>query len=680
MLKINRLKIIIKTIEGEFGFDNTFDKKINFIASKGNTRGKSSCIEAMYYCLGLEELIGGKGVKALKPVFRDRLNYENRELFVLESEFYLEIMNENKEIKTINRVAKKEGYNSDLVKVYFGNITESLKNTVKYEDMYVHNQGAATSPKGFHTFLEKFMGLNLPIVPTYDDNDRKLYLQVLFSGIFIEQKKGWADLFACLPTYMKIREPQKRVIEYLIGLESLDIEKNKQGCKERENNIKREWEELYIKINLILEKHKCCASILKSKPEIINNEEINNIKIYKNINGDESIEINRYIQSLELKLDELESKKEKVGDNVGDLEELLLKKQDALINNENSIFTEKKKLIYERSSLRSLKENLNKIDDDLICNKDVRKLKRMGSTQDLMLNRNICPTCNQLIKDILLPQDNEFNIMGIDENINHLEAQKSMLEFVIKTHKYNIKQIEENLDKLEKNTLTDRRILRSIKNDLYTIDNNISETVIREKVLIENELEDLKEEITNIKNLSKEFITLSSDWKNLTNDKAKLPKDKFSENDRTKIKNLRNTYVRNLRLYEYSSTINIDRIEISEDKLIPLINGFDMKFDSSASDNIRAIWAFTFALMQASFYNKGNHPKILIFDELAQQSMVTKELYNFFNSLIDFKKEFQTIIGITIDSDEIMNSIEKLNKEEYKLIMFEDRVITRIQV
>ncbi len=42
-----------------------------------------------------------------------------------------------------------------------------------------------------------------------------------------------------------------------------------------------------------------------------------------------------------------------------------------------------------------------------------------------MLNRNICPTCNQAIKDILLPQNNEFNIMGIDENIRHLEAQKT---------------------------------------------------------------------------------------------------------------------------------------------------------------------------------------------------------------------------------------------------------------
>nr|WP_242568289.1 hypothetical protein [Clostridium botulinum] len=58
--------------------------------------------------------------------------------------------------------------------------------------------------------------------------------------------------------------------------------------------------------------------------------------------------------------------------------------------------------------------------------------------------------------------------------------------------------------------------------------------------------------------------------------------------------------------------------------------------------------------------------------------MVKKELYNFFKSLLDFNREFQTIIGITIDSDEVMNSIKKLNKDEYKLIMFEDRVITHM--
>ncbi|HCQ89393.1 MAG TPA: hypothetical protein DIU45_06130 [Clostridium sp.] len=48
--------------------------------------------------------------------------------------------------------------------------------------------------------------------------------------------------------------------------------------------------------------------------------------------------------------------------------------------------------------------------------------------------------------------------------------------------------------------------------------------------------------------------------------------------------------------------------------IIPIVKGFDMKFDSLASYNIRVIWGFAFALMQTSFENKGNHPKIIIFD------------------------------------------------------------------
>ena len=45
---------------------------------------------------------------------------------------------------------------------------------------------------------------------------------------------------------------------------------------------------------------------------------------------------------------------------------------------------------------------------------------------------------------------------------------------------------------------------------------------------------------------------------------------------------------------------NLDEITIFKDTYLPTIEGFYMKFDSSTSDNIRAIWAFTIALMQTS--------------------------------------------------------------------------------
>ena len=63
MFWINRLKTVIKTAEGNFGNDQRFFKGINLIASNTNTEGKSSCIEAIYYCLGLEEILGGRNDK-----------------------------------------------------------------------------------------------------------------------------------------------------------------------------------------------------------------------------------------------------------------------------------------------------------------------------------------------------------------------------------------------------------------------------------------------------------------------------------------------------------------------------------------------------------------------------------------------------------------------------------------
>ena len=54
-----------------------------------------------------------------------------------------------------------------------------------------------------------------------------------------------------------------------------------------------------------------------------------------------------------------------------------------------------------------------------------------------------------------------------------------------------------------------------------------------------------------------------------------------------------------------------------------------MKFDSSASDNIRGIWAYTVALLQVSMSKGGNHPGVLIFDEPVQHSIVPNDMKNF---------------------------------------------------
>ena len=65
MLQVNRIKVVLETEDGEYGFDERLLPGLNFIASEENTCGKSSILIAIYYCLGLEEIIGGQGEKVL---------------------------------------------------------------------------------------------------------------------------------------------------------------------------------------------------------------------------------------------------------------------------------------------------------------------------------------------------------------------------------------------------------------------------------------------------------------------------------------------------------------------------------------------------------------------------------------------------------------------------------------
>lgn len=78
--------------------------------------------------------------------------------------------------------------------------------------------------------------------------------------------------------------------------------------------------------------------------------------------------------------------------------------------------------------------NLEIIDNDLRNNKDAAKLRKLGSELNCLTSKNICPVCQQNISDSLLPQVEGIEIMSIDENIRHLQAQKEMLEYARESH------------------------------------------------------------------------------------------------------------------------------------------------------------------------------------------------------------------------------------------------------
>lgn len=665
MLKVNRIKGISRSEEVNFGFDYELQEGLNLIASDINTRGKSSSILAIYYCLGFEEIVGGKGMKTLTSVYKTVVQDESDNRYsVLESEAWIEISNGTDSV-TLFRSGKMAGRSENLISVYYSDMDNIYNPDTYVEDFYVHSQGAATSSKGFHTFLEKFIGFKLPLVPTNKDVEYKLYMQLIFSAIFIEQKRGWADLFSAMPVF-NIKEAKKRVVEYILGLDSFVNERKRANLKFWESDIRNKWSMVLKEVESMCNRDDCSIYGLPIKPKIWTDEIDKQITITTIGQTPEEIDIK--LVSLEKEYNELIGITPKIVDNYEQLQEELEKTENSISDFEEELRNQRKISIKEKSVIIKLESSLEAIDDDLRNNKDALKLKQMGSEIGINSYKGICPVCHQGIEDSLLPTQSNSHIMSIEENIKHLESQKSMITFALEGHKSNRDLADINIQSLSGRIFTLRRLAKTVRNDLYSVDENLSEAVIYRRIQLENRIQQLNALKEFYLKKRVELLRLSADWKLYLKEQSELPKRNLSESDKTKIETLEKHFKKYLKTFNYKSVSNYNSIRISTDNYLPISEGFDMKFDSSASDNIRAIWAYTLALLRTSIDTCGNHPQIIIFDEPAQHSIVTEDVISFFNAIQDIPGSTQVILGITLNDDSIRNAIKDFDEKKLNII------------
>lgn len=661
MLRINRVKVKIFTDNGVYGFDTSFDSGLSFLASEENTCGKSSVLAAVYYCLGLEEILGGKGEKVLTSAFKTTIEDGNKTWSVLQSSVYLEISN-GAEVVTLFRTAKMLNRDSKMITVYYGDMDAVVNPETSSIDTYVHFPNAAINEKGFHSFLEKFLYLELPQVTASDDSQRKLYLQLIFSCMFIEQKHGWSDLFSGMPI-LGIKESKKRVIEFVLKLDTLTNDKKRDQLKIEELLINKEWSECYKSLQIASERESCSIVNFPIKPRILTDTDTKRIAIKF---GDKVV--SDTITELEKQSIEIKQLKPKVIDNFDELQVELNETEAQISKLSNYIVACREQLSIESGSIRTITNNLETISIDLSNNKDAARLRSLGSDLQFEFAKDICPVCNQKINDSLLPNSIDVPVMGIDENIKHLEAQRDMLKFALISHENHKEELEKEIQSSEARLFTLRRLAQTIRNDLYSINEEYSEAIVYKKITIEKQIESLNKLQQLQHDSIEKLVELSKRWEKYLEDKRALPKNRFTEQDKEKIALLRDVFINNLRKYGYKSILNLEDISISEESYLPLFEGFDMKFDSSASDNIRVIWAFTMALLQVSILKGGNHPTVLIFDEPDQQSTIISDMKSFFENILELTDKCQVVMGITLKDRDTKQVIDKLPEGKFKCI------------
>ena len=678
MLKFNRLRIEINTANGVYGIDETFQNGLNFIASLENTCGKSSILAAIYYCLGFEQIIGGTGgigSKVLTSVFKTAIDDDGNPWEVTESGALLEISNGN-ETRTIYRNIKSENKNNRLITVYYGGFEAIGNLKTLSEDFYVNIQNSATSEKGFHTFLEEFLHMELPLVRTSDGNERKLYLQVVFSSMCIEQKHGWSDILSGIPIF-GIREPKKRVVEYIIGLDTLKNEKEKERLNVVKTQLERDWGQLVLETQRSVYSESCEIHNLPVHPRVLSSNDYERICITV-VGG---VSITDESERLRSEYDGLRQLQPRVLDNFEALSIELSETQTKMFDFENNLREITINLANINEVIKRLATDLDIINSDIRNNKDAARLQKFGSeATDGEISAEICPTCKQHINDNLLTADPTSSFMAIDDNIRHLEEQKKMLVFSLSSRENYRGKLQREKEDIEVRLLTLRRLAQTLRSDLHTTtDTEASEAMVLKRVEITDRLERLSKLQNVIAATLDRLKELSNEWKMYLAQKEKLPKHAISDSDSEKIKLLEQKFIANLERYNYSSLSSLDGIEIAEESLLPTIDGFDMKFDSSASDNIRVIWAFTMALLQVSIEKNGNHPRVIIFDEPGQQSIVPEDMKSFIDSAVELGKSCQIITALTLNSNELINIVDGLEAQDYHRISIEGKAFKRLK-
>lgn len=671
MLRINRLRVEINTLNGVYGIDIPFHAGLNFVSSPNNTSGKSSILAAIYYCLGFEQIIGGTngtGIKTLTSVYKSTIEDHAKPWNVTESGAYLEITN-GFETVTIFRSAKRQNRDDRLISVYHGSYEAISDSKTQLEDMYVHAPNAATGTKGFHAFLEGFLHFELPVVRATDDNERKLYLQILFAGMFIEQKHGWADLFSGMPSF-GIREPKKHVIEYLLNLDTYKTDKERDRLKSVKASLEYEWKQIIAETQRIATREDCIATNIPQHPAILSEVDIKRISLISSNGNSLGDEVSR----LEGEYLSLKQRKPLIVDNFEVLNDELSETEKAIFLLENDARNLNNRIAREEANIIRLTKDLEIISSDIRNNNDAARLQSFGSEAVGDVSTDVCPVCKQLIHDNLLLAEGSGIFMSIEENIRHLKEQKAMIEFSLSSSKQNKGTLVQQKDTIEASLMKLRRLAQTIRSDLNTsVESEDSEAIAFKRYELQRRIDALSHLNESVSKQIELLVICSHQWNAYLDSMKRLPPKGLSDTDTEKLSLLKSTFVKNLQRYDYRSNTNFSEIQISEDSYLPTIDGFDMKFDSSASDNIRMIWAFTMALLQVSIAKRGNHPQILIFDEPAQHSIVPADMNSFFNSVVELGSICQVIIGITLNSEELPKIIGKLQKGTYNKITIHEK-------
>ncbi|MBP2236167.1 putative nucleic acid-binding Zn-ribbon protein [Sinorhizobium kostiense] len=652
-LRFQRLRLRAVTSDGVYGADVPFSRGLTVLWAD-NTKGKSTCMQGMLYALGLERMLSPRREIPLPHAMTTYLNTDNeKRVEVLESSVSLEIANGNDQVITVNR-AVKATTDTRLVTVDFGAALSGDGTGLRRQNFFVLDPGAAQREDGFHHFLEGFLGWHLPQVRRYDAPETKLYLETVFPLFWVEQKFGWSAIPAAIPTYMRIREVHKRAVEFIMDLDVYKLEVQRERIAERLAANSKEWSVVRQELERFVNRGGGRVSGLSEGP-VADPAALTNAHVQL-AEGTDWVPLSSVATQLRGSIAEL------VAQAVPAVEEQsdeVAQKLDQITQHVDQLNAERIRVHgiqqLKAADMQSLKRRIAALEDDLAKNLDVQRLQRYsGVTATLTPDR--CPTCEQALVDTLLSQDALSAVMPISDNIEYIRSQKRMFEDILAREQAEENERRDQLSAIGRRLFDYYAQIRLLRSELVAPGANPSAAIIEERIRAEARLRDLEALQTIFDDALDRLGNLQEAYNALLLERAQIPTEKLSSGDHDKLNRLTSLVQDQAEDFGFS-TFSPAELSISQDSYRPEKEGFEIGFETSASDAIRLKWAYQLGLLELASDKSTNHPGVLVFDEPRQQSSSRPSFQNLLKRASVAKKRNQQVIFSTSDDLETLKSI-----------------------
>jgi hypothetical protein len=673
-IRLRHLRLRAETKIGLFGADLPFQAGLNVLWAD-NTRGKSTCLQAILYALGLERMLSPRREVPLTYVMTSHLDDpDTGERYpVLESSVWLELENDRGEIITVKRGVVSSA-DRRLVSVFQGPWLTEPANSYRQQDYFVLDAGAAQREAGFHHMLAEYIGWQLPPVRRYDGSETILYLEVIFPLLYVEQKVGWSSIPAAFPNYFQIRDVGRRAVEFILALETHEVEIRRQRLELELASSSAAWTAKRDDLFAIASMVNARVEGLPPAPTLLA-EEISRAYLLGS-DGTDWKPLEEVASSLRSRIAELIQTQTATVEDVASEAEIEVERLMEYVADQNAkrnaIFRGRQAEIFQKSAVA---KRLAALEEDLQKNLDAQKLRNLGSKISETFAPDHCPTCTQPIADTLLAQRAGAAIMPVEQNIEYIRAQRGIFQRLSNQTDSAIAELDRQLDAATAEVNESSGRLRALRNDLVSASGTPSLATLEERIRAEARLKALEDALQRFEEQKSSLASLARKHSELLSRQRELPTDRFTEEDKAKLTRVGELIRGQIALYGFS-TFPASELEISHENYRPQREGFEIGFEMSASDTIRLKWAYQLALLEIARETQTHHAGFVVFDEPQQQKTAKISFKKLLDRAATASTSGQQIIFATSEDRDQLE--EFLSDLECHFLAFEGPIVRRL--